>query len=259
MDNSGFLARVNPSLKLLFHLGAMLLLTVVSDPLTSFLCLLIPAGLSCLFIRIPLKKLWIVTAPFYLLFLLSVWGLFAFGAGDTVWWTWGWFHFTKEGLYNGLTVGFRTLSYLFYGVIFVLTTDVTDFVYSLMQQLRFKPKWAYALLAGIRFLPQFWNEFEQIRAAHRVRGIHRSRGITGKIRAFMRYTIPLLAQGIRKADRVAVALEARGFDGTQNRTTYRHVTLSKTDVVYGGLLTVLHMIVIGIASYDWGVGWGLVS
>lgn len=256
MAHSGFLTRVNPTAKLLFHLAAMLLLVVVSDPLTSFLCMLIPAGLAFLFVRVPLKKLLWLTSPFFLLFLLSVWGLFAFGDGETVWWTWGWFHFTKEGLYNGLTIGFRTLGYLFYGVIFVLTTDVTDFVFSLMQQLRLKPKLAYALLAGVRFLPQFWSEFEQIRAARRVRGVRRSRGVAGKIGALMRYTIPLLAQAIRKADRVAVALEARGFDGTWNRTFQRRMSLGIVDIVYGTLLIGLYLIAIGISSYYWNVNWG---
>lgn len=257
MVHEGVLTRVNPSVKLLGHIAAMLLLIVISDPRTSFFCMLIPAGLILFFIRISLKKLLTMMMLFLMIFLLSVWSLFAFGGGETVWWTWGWFHFTKEGFFNGLTIGFRTLGYLFYGVIFVFTTNVTDFVTSLMQQLRLKPKWAYALLAGVRFLPQFWFEFEQIRAAHRVRGVHRRYGVTGKIGMLIRYTIPLLAQALRKVDRVAIALEARGFDGTWHRTFQRQMYVGKVDILYGILLIGLHLMAIGICAYYWHVNWGL--
>lgn len=262
MDTAGsrFLSGINPSFKLLFHLVLMVIISVITDPLTSFLCMLVPAAMTFAFIRMPFKQLLVyVIVPFSLLFLLSFWGIFAFAKGENVWFSWGWFQMTEEGLYNGLTIGFRTLSYLFYGLLFIMTTNVTDLVLSLMQQLKLKPKWAYSILAGVRFIPIFKSEFDQIRAAHRVRGVHRTGGPFGKLRSTLGYAVPLLSQGIRKAERVAVALEARSFDGSWNRTYYREIGWGRRDVYYLVMLLVPTIAIIAAATRYGFIQWGIIS
>ncbi|WP_054950562.1 energy-coupling factor transporter transmembrane component T family protein [Numidum massiliense] len=257
MNDKGVLGQLNPALKLSVHFVFMLLLSVIKDPQTSFMLMLIPLFAVFTFVDVPRSKLLLYCLPLFPLFFLSVWSLAAFGRGETVWFSWAWFNFTKEGFLNGLTIGFRMLGFVFYGLLFTLTTDFTSFVISLMQQFRLRPKWAYALLAGVRFVPLFWSEYEQIRAAHRVRGVHRAKGVRERVQAAFRYTVPLLAQGIRKAERVAIALEARGFDGSWNRTFYRAVGWGKRDIYYFLVLAVLHGLLIAFSSALGYVRWGM--
>lgn len=257
MTNNGVIYRLNPSFKLLTHVFFMLLLTVIRDPMTSLLLILIPITAVFTLVQLPKRKLLVYSVPFIPLFLISVWSLAAFGRGETIWFTWAWFHFTKEGLLNGLTIGLRMLGFLFYGLLFVLTTDITSFVLSLMQQLRLRPKWAYSLLAAARFFPLFKDEFEHIRAAHRVRGVHRAQGIRARGQAMLRYTIPLLSQGIRQAERVAIALEARAFDGSWNRTFYRDIDAGRRDLYYFLILFALHACVIAFSAVFGYIQWGL--
>ena len=257
MDDRGIFSRLNPAYKMATHLVFMGLMAIISDPVTSFLLMLVPLIAVFVFVDVPKRKLLLYCSPFLLLFVLSVWSLAAFGKGETVWFAWAWFHFTQEGLMNGLTVGFRMLGFLFYGLLFFLTTDLTDFVLSLMQRFHLPPKWAYALLAGIRFVPMFWGEFAQIRAAHRIRGVRRAKGAKARLRALFRYTIPLLAQGIRRAERVAVALEARGFDGSWNRTFYRTVPYGRRDVYYVLAFAFAHAVLIYLSSSCGYIRWGL--
>lgn len=256
MNEKTFIHRLNPAYKLIIHLLFMVLMTIISDPVTSFLLMLIPLLVILTMVRLPIRRLFTYTMPFLLLFFFSAWGLAAFGKGETVWFKWAWFHFTEEGFFKGLTIGFRTLGFAFYGMLFILTIDVTAFILSLMQQLRLPPKWAYSLLAGVRFIPLFKDEFDQIRAAHRVRGMGRARGLRARIEAVFRFTIPLLAQGIRKAERVATALEARGFDGSWNRTFYQQVTSSRLDLYYFLLLVALHVALITISVTFGFIRWG---
>lgn len=238
--SDSLISRVNPSLKLFLHLICMMLLIFVKDPLSTLCLLLIPVVLTLMVAKVPLKTFLLRMSPFFLIFLFSTWSLAAYGKGTTVWWEWGLIRFTEEGLMNGLNIGLRMLGFVTYGFLFSVTTDVTLLVLSLMQQCKLPPKFAYAMLAGFRFIPLFKEEYEQIKAAHRVRGMARMPGLRGKVKAFLRYTIPLLAQGIRKAERVAVALEARGFDGSWNRTFYRQITIGRVDVFYALLLLVLN-------------------
>lgn len=236
-------AQVNPSVKLGLHLLCMLVFIFIHDPLAAFFLMLIPMLLSVTVGRISwwtfLKRM----APFLILFLTTTWVLAAYGKGETVLWHAGWITITEEGITKGLNIGLRMLGFVAYGALFAMTTDVTSLALSFMQQLKLPPKFGYALLAGFRFLPMFKEEYEQIKAAHRVRGVARVPGLRGKMQTFTRYTIPLLAQGIRKAERVAVALEARGFDGTPNRTYYRELRVGASDGLYLALLLLLHGIV----------------
>lgn len=240
-ETDSLVSRVNPSIKLFLHLIAMLLLIVAKDPVTTLYLLAIPVLLSLTVARIPLKRFLVRIAPFLVLLATTTWMLAAYGKGTTVVYELGWFRFTEEGLSNGLNIGFRTMAFVSYGLLFTETTDVTKLVLSLMQQCKLPPKIAYAMLAAFRFLPMFKEEYEQVKAAHRVRGVARVPGIRGKVQAVLRYTVPLLAQGIRKAERVAVALEARGFDGSWNRTFYRTVPITWRDGVYLVILAVLHV------------------
>lgn len=231
-DTKSLVTRVNPSVKLILHLFCMFFLIFARDWKTTLYLALIPIAITLLVARISLKKFLIRTSPFLISFLATTWMFAAYGKGQTVWWEWGWIRITAEGLDTGLEVGFRMLGFVAYGFLFASTTDVTNLMLSLMQQCKVPPKIGYAMLAGFRFLPMFKEEYDQIKAAHRVRGVGRMPGVRGKVQAFLRYTIPLLAQGIRKAERVAVALEARGFDGSAERTFYRQMTIGRADAVY---------------------------
>lgn len=241
-----FVGRVNPSVKLFLNMICMLLMVFAPDPIATLYLMLIPILITLLLTDVPLKTFVVRFSPFLILFVSTLWVLGAWGKGETVVWHWGWISLTQEGLTNGLKIGLRMLGFVAYGLLFTLTTDVTQLVFSLMQQCKVPPKFAYALLAGLRFLPLFKEEYEQIKSAHRLRGMTRVPGVRGRVQAFLRYTVPLLAQAIRKAERVAVALEARGFDGSWNRTFYHQLKVGRTDGVYVLLLAGLQVIVFGL-------------
>ena len=159
----------------------------------------------------------------------------AFGKGEETIWEWAWFRVTEESVGNGLTIALRMLGFVTYGLLFTSTTDLTQFIMSLIHQCRLSPKWAYGLLAGFRFVPLFQSELSQMKAAHKIRGYKQK----NSWKAFIRYALPLFSQGIRKSERIAVAMEARGFTGTKDRTYYQTARLSGKDFVYfAGLASV---------------------
>lgn len=114
-------------------------------------------------------------------------------------------------------------------MMFLFTTDPILFMLSLIQQCKLPPKLAYGVIAGFRFLPLLKDEILIIRQAHRIRGAGSDSGLKGKLSAFRRFTIPLLAGAIRKAERTAIAMESKGFTGSRNRTFYRTVTVRRAD------------------------------
>ncbi len=175
-------------------------------------------------IKFLLKRL----LPYMGFFILVCWMMAAFGEGNETIWKWAWFHITAESLEHGLLIGLRMLGFVTYGLLFTTTTDLTLLIMSLIHQCKLSPKWAYGLLAGFQFIPLFQTEFNQMKTAHKVRGYKQK----NSWKAFMRYSLPLFTQGIRKSERIAIAMEVRGFTGTRDRTYYQTTRVAAKDLAY---------------------------
>jgi energy-coupling factor transport system permease/ATP-binding protein len=144
-----------------------------------------------------------------------------------------WAHFSVYGLNQGIVLAFRMISSVAFAVYFVSVVDYTDFLVSLSQTFRIPPKFAYGTLAGLRVVPLFQSEWEKLHQARQLRG---KEGRFPWLRP-VTYALPILAQGIRMSERVAIAMEARGFigpaaDSAQGRTYYRVVNTRARDFVF---------------------------
>lgn len=244
------LARINPAVKMVCSLMVMLFVSVVFDLWTLgavTLCgtvIVIGPG------RVRLRLLLRALLPFVLFGLGFLWmNAVLPRESGTVIASWGPVRVSAEGLLNGAAFFMRALAFGVWSTLFVVSTEPAGFVRSLMHQLRVSPRIAYSALAAYRYLPNLHLELEQIRAAHRLRGMGESRGIHGKFQRAYRYTIPLLAGALRRAARVAAAMEARAFSGT-SRSWYKRERLHPRDLLYVlcVLVAMLAIIASGIRS-----------
>ncbi|MED4344638.1 energy-coupling factor transporter transmembrane component T family protein [Heyndrickxia coagulans] len=241
-SNDSFLASLNPSIKLLAHMLIMFMLMAITNPKVTFLIWLLAVCIGIFLGGWRWTYLCKRLLPYLGFFVLVFWMMAAFGEGEETIWKWAWFHFTMEGINHGLIIALRMLGFVTYGLLFTSTTYLTLFVMSLIHQCRLSPKWAYGLLAGFRFIPLFQSEFNQMKIAHKVRG-YKAKNIW---KAFMRYSLPLFTQGIRKSERISAAMEARGFTGARDRTYYQTTKTAGKDWAY--LLSLL-IIVTGIIIF----------
>jgi energy-coupling factor transport system permease protein len=141
------------------------------------------------------------------------------------------FELWSGALAVGLATAMRTVALLLLVLLGGLTTSGTDLVRSLTQQLRLPYRIGYAALAALRFVPRFGHELEVIRGAHRVRGVADGRGPVAAARRWLATVVPLLAGGIRHAERVSLAMDARGFGAHPRRTERVVVPFGTRDVV----------------------------
>ncbi|MBM7832962.1 energy-coupling factor transport system permease protein [Agromyces cerinus] len=131
--------------------------------------------------------------------------------------------FTLAAYVVGFATGLRILAILLLSLIAGVTSTGTEFVRSMVQNLRVPYRLGYTALAALRFVPRFGHELEIIRAAHRVRGTDVGRGPVAAVRRALGYIVPLLASAIRHAERVALAMDARAFGAHRTRTE-RHLS-----------------------------------
>ena len=79
-------------------------------------------------------------------------------------------------------------------------------------------------------MPEFKDELETIKYAHRVRGISDGKNPLSKVWNSKRYIIPMMANAVRKGIRISMAMETRGFGKYNKRTNYKNQTIEKTDI-----------------------------
>lgn len=229
-----WLHRVNPGIKLITFTLMFLVVILIHNLNIMFyltiamLLLLARSGHS------PLRLL-LYASPFILVFISTSTGMMFFGKGETTWWKYGIIHITEESFLRGIHLGCRALSMAAIGLLFGLTTRPVRLFYSLMQQWRLPPKYAYSFLAAMNLIPILVSEFQTLRHALMIRGAG-SRTTKWNVYGLLKlYAIPLLAQSIRRAQRIAVAMEAKGFQSENKRTYYYPISYSGSDfwfVVY---------------------------
>lgn len=235
-ERESFLHRLNPLTKFGVNLPMWVVLSMVTDPVTP-----------TVFVAIVALSLWWLggIGPLRQVRLLwPFWGL-AFGTfvsfalfqeptrpGHQVLWELGWLRITDEGLLVGLATALRILALFSCSLLFVMTTDPVSFVQSLIQQTRISFRFGYGVLAAYRFVPLLAAAVEQIRAAHHVRGFAPGWGPAGVWERTRAFAIPLLASSIRRADRVALAMDSRAFGAVARRTYYREQRFGRADLVF---------------------------
>lgn len=137
---------------------------------------------------------------------------------------------SSEALSAGLTLALRAIACGMVSVFFALTTDPGAFLRALMAHARLPARFGYPLVGAMQLVPQILREAQQIRMA---RAMHRG----GKVRRLpspaeaVSLVVPLMAFAIRRAGRMAIAMEARGFVAAQQRTIINVPSFSHHDAI----------------------------
>ena len=135
----------------------------------------------------------------------------------------------SDNLVAGLALGMRLVAIALSGVLALVTTDPTDLADALQQQLRVSPRFAVGALAGARLLPILAAEWQILRLARRARGVDAGRSPVAAVRIAGGQLLALLVGAVRRATRLAVAMEARGFGSRPCRSIARPQTMRAAD------------------------------
>ncbi|WP_248927735.1 energy-coupling factor transporter transmembrane component T family protein [Paenibacillus hamazuiensis] len=230
--NETWLHRINPALKLALSLVVFLFVLMTDNINILIYFTVFGFVLLALFTGHPGRRVLLLSLPFVLLFVSSSVSMTFFGKGDTVWFKWGLIRISEESFIRGMHVGLKTVNFAAVGLLFALTTRPVLLFYSLMQQAKLPAKYAYSFMAAMRLIPIMMDEFQILRQALKVRGVRYRRGLAGVFDRLKMYAIPLLAQSIRRAQRIAVAMEAKRFSSGQARTYYYETGFSGNDAVF---------------------------
>ena len=262
LAQASLLHRLNPAAKLISMGLVAAAATLAFDPFIPGALLLGLWLITWLIGRIPLQRMLQNSLPILLLPLpiMAFTALYAdltsYG-NPQIMWQWGPWTLAIEGIVTGIGLGLRVACFVTTSLLFITTTDPSDFAVSLVQNLRVPYRFGYGVLVAFRFLPLLRDEFETIRMAHRVRGVGERAGLPDKVRQIRRYATPLLAAAIRKSERTALAMDAKAFGAGPERTYFRQVSIGRRDMIFllgtGAYIALVYWLALqfGWANLQW--------
>ncbi|MDQ1677746.1 MAG: energy-coupling factor transport system permease protein [Actinomycetota bacterium] len=154
---------------------------------------------------------------------------------------------------TALGLSLRVLAMALPGVLALASVDPTELADALVQHLHAPARFAYGTLAAIRMLPLLAAEWQTIGLARRARGIDAGWNPVAAVRLFGGRVFGLLVGAIRRATRLAVAMDARGFDADHPRTHARRSVFGRVDcaVAAGGVLFAVGVTAVSVAAGSW--------
>lgn len=142
---------------------------------------------------------------------------------------------TTGVLATALGLVLRLVAVALPGVIVFATTDPTDLADALVQNAKAPARFAIGALAAFRLVPLLGREWQMISMARRARGVDAGRNPVARLRLFASTAFALLVGAIRRGTRLALAMDARGFDADTPRTVARlqRFTAADTALIAG--------------------------
>lgn len=203
----------------------------------SYFILAAFAFISAMLTRIPagyiirgLKPVWLLIVFTFLLH------LFVTKEGDVLFRIFS-FYVYSGALIQGFAISLRFFLLILMTSLLTLTTTpiaITDAIEDMLgplKKVRF-PVHELALMMSIslRFIPTLMQETEKISKAQASRGVDfRTGPIKDRIKAIVPLLVPLFVSAFKRAEELAMAMEARGYKGGEGRTKFRELQLSSRD------------------------------
>ncbi|MEH7442696.1 energy-coupling factor transporter transmembrane protein EcfT [Bacillus sp. JJ1122] len=168
----------------------------------------------------------------------------------------GWLKIYENGIRQGIFISLRFFLLILITSLLTLTTtpiEITDGLETLLNPLKKVnfPVHELALMMSIslRFIPTLMQETDKIMKAQTARGVEYNSGpVKERIKAIVPLLIPLFISSFKRAEELAVAMEARGYKGGEGRTKYRQLKWGPADssmILFLALVTILLIVLRG--------------
>ena len=162
---------------------------------------------------------------------------------------------TLEGAVKGVLISLRLILLIVLSSMLTFTTSplrLTDATEKLLSPLaRFglrSHELAMMMTIALRFIPTLLEETDKIIKAQSARGVDfESGGFLNKIKSMVPIIVPLFLSAFRRADELAMAMEARCYRGGEGKTQMKRLKVTSLD--YSAIFLVLiFAIIIEIAD-----------
>ena len=248
LDRATFLHRLNPISKVLGMLCFFVAAFVNQRP--SFMLPITAAVAVLIYGAGALPNVRRLRLLFVLVFVMTfvIWTLFFRGGAALV--TWGPFTVSAAGVRFALGMAVKLVTFLAVGILFLSTTRIEEFAYALTR-VGAPYKLGFTMTLAFRLVPVFLDAAVTVVEAQRCRGFNFDEGnLVQRMRRYVPVIVPVFMGALRRADGMAMALEARGFQSAARRTAFEHFPFRTTDAL--ALVTALAVAILYVCLWRFG-------
>lgn len=255
-----FTHKLDPRVKLLLVIAYITGVFLVKN-LYSYIAVALFIIIAVLASRIPVKSvLKSVKGVLFIVVFTSLLNLL-FNTDGRVLFHWRFITVTDGGIIFAVSMALRLVLLVIGTAILTLTTTpmrLTDGMESLMSPLKLVrfPVHDVAVIMSIalRFIPILMEEVDKIMMAQKARGASfDTGGLVARAKALVPVLIPLLVSAFRRAEELALAMDARCYNATKNRTKLKVLKAGWRDAVAGLVTAVYIVAVIAVNNFFWGL------
>ncbi|PKO15978.1 MAG: hypothetical protein CVU39_09995 [Chloroflexi bacterium HGW-Chloroflexi-10] len=137
---------------------------------------------------------------------------------------------TWEQIFYQVTKFFKYASVIPFGIIFLLTTNPSEFASSL-NGIGVNYKAAFAVALTLRYFPDVQRDYRDISLAQQARGLdlsHKAK-FSDRFKNALLIVIPLIFSSLDRIELISNAMDLRGFAKSKRRTWYTSKKLTKQD------------------------------
>jgi len=249
VDRATFLHRLNPITKVLGMLCFFVAAFVNQRPT---LMLPVAAGIVALIAAAGaypnVRRLRLL---FVLVFVMTfvIWTLFFRGGVPFL--VWGPFRVSAAGVRFALGMAVKLVTFLGVGILFLSTTRIEEFAYALTR-VGAPYKLGFTMTLAFRLVPVFLDAAVTVVQAQRCRGFNFDEGnLLQRVRRYVPVIVPVFMGALRRADGMAMALEARGFQSAAPRTAFERFPFRATDALALGIAVAVAILYLGLWRFGY--------
>lgn len=144
----------------------------------------------------------------------------------------GRYNITLEQLFYHLNVVLKNACTIPIVLLFVCTTDPSEFAASL-NRIGVSYRIGYAVALALRYIPDIQREFRDISLAQQARGVEMSKkaNTIERLKAASAILIPLILSSMERIETISNAMELRGFGKNPKRSWYMARKFSRADIL----------------------------
>ncbi|MGL4741507.1 MAG: energy-coupling factor transporter transmembrane component T family protein, partial [Sarcina sp.] len=204
--------------------------------------------------KVPFKFIYKGLKPIVILIAItSIFNIFMIrGTEDQLLWHWKFISIYTTGIIMAIKMVLRLVLLIMGTTILTLTTspiELTDGIESLLNPLK-KVKFpahelAMMMTIALRFIPTLIDETDKIMKAQQARGADFESGnIMQKAKSLIPLLVPLFISSFRRADELAMAMEARCYRGGTGRTRMKKLAYTYKDLIAYIFIVVLIVVTV---------------
>lgn len=205
----------------------------------SYALLTVFAAVSVIASRVPVRYIAKGLTPIWFLIVFTfLLHLIVTKEGQVAFEIFSWKIYTG-GIAQGIAISMRFFLLIVVTSLLTLTTtpiEITDAIEEMLAPLK-KVKFPVHELAlmmsiSLRFIPTLMQETDKISKAQASRGVDfRTGPLKERIKAVVPLLVPLFVSAFKRAEELAMAMEARGYQGGEGRSKLRELRIGKMDVL----------------------------